>query len=158
MRRLICTFVVRIWHKQVFSHDVAQIINFKTKWLVRTYEMFVYSFVQQDSTDPALAWHTMVELRGSSTIQVTFEWQQIYDQALHDLGVTRKYQIAGYLQLVAEMMKKNMGLPIRDKKFILTGWVSTVMILSFRTDMPGQTVQTQIRLVLEEQSDQRGAV
>ena len=29
----------------------------------------------------------------------------------------------------------------------------TVMILSFRTDMPGQTVQTQIRL-LEEQSDQ----
>ena len=28
------------------------------------------------------------------------------------------------------------------------------MILSFRTDMPGQTVQTQIRLFLEEQSDQ----
>ena len=26
----------------------------------------------------------------------------------------------------------------------------TVMILSFRTDMPGQTVQTQIRLLLEE--------
>ena len=31
------------------------------------------------------------------------------------------------------------------------------MILSFQTDMPGQTVQTQIRLLLEEQSDQ-GAV
>ena len=30
----------------------------------------------------------------------------------------------------------------------------TVMIRSFRTDMPGQTVQTQIRLLLEEQSDQ----
>ena len=29
----------------------------------------------------------------------------------------------------------------------------TVMILSFRTDIPGQTVQTQIRLLLEEQSD-----
>ena len=29
-----------------------------------------------------------------------------------------------------------------------------VMILSFWTDMPGQTVQTQIRLLLEEQSDQ----
>ena len=28
------------------------------------------------------------------------------------------------------------------------------MILSFRTDMPGQTVQTHIRLLLEEQSDQ----
>ena len=30
----------------------------------------------------------------------------------------------------------------------------TIMILSFRTDMPGQTVQTQIRMFLEEQSDQ----
>ena len=29
-----------------------------------------------------------------------------------------------------------------------------VMILSFRTDRSGQTVQTQIRLLLEEQSDQ----
>ena len=28
------------------------------------------------------------------------------------------------------------------------------MILSFRIDTPGQTVQTQIRLLLEEQSDQ----
>ena len=31
---------------------------------------------------------------------------------------------------------------------------ATVMILSFWTDKPGQTVQTQIRLLLEEQSDQ----
>ena len=31
---------------------------------------------------------------------------------------------------------------------------NTVMVLSFWTDMPGQTVQTQIRLLLEEQSDQ----
>ena len=30
----------------------------------------------------------------------------------------------------------------------------TVMILSFRTDMSRQTVQTQIWLLLEEQSDQ----
>ena len=30
----------------------------------------------------------------------------------------------------------------------------TVMTLSFRTDRCGQTVQTQIRLLLEEQSDQ----
>ena len=28
------------------------------------------------------------------------------------------------------------------------------MILSFQPEMPGQTVQTQIRLLLEEQSDQ----
>ena len=32
--------------------------------------------------------------------------------------------------------------------------VNTVMIVSFRTDRPGQTVQTQIRLLLEEQSEQ----
>ena len=31
---------------------------------------------------------------------------------------------------------------------------NNVMILSFRTDMPRQTVQTQIRLLLEEQFDQ----
>ena len=31
---------------------------------------------------------------------------------------------------------------------------NTVIILSFRTDMSGQTVQTQIRLLFEEQSDQ----
>ena len=30
----------------------------------------------------------------------------------------------------------------------------TIMILSFRTDRSGQTVQTQIRLLKEEQSDQ----
>ena len=30
----------------------------------------------------------------------------------------------------------------------------TVLTLSFRTDRSGQTVQTQIRLLLEEQSDQ----
>ena len=33
-------------------------------------------------------------------------------------------------------------------------YIGTVMILSFWTDLPGQTVQTQIRLFLEEQSDQ----
>ena len=31
---------------------------------------------------------------------------------------------------------------------------NAVMILSFRTGRPGQTVQTQIRLLLQEQSDQ----
>ena len=40
------------------------------------------------------------------------------------------------------------------KSSLKVGVKSTVMILSFRTDMPGQTVQTQIRLLLEEQSDQ----
>ena len=37
----------------------------------------------------------------------------------------------------------------------MNSYPSTVlMILSFRTDMSGQIVQTQIRLLLEEQSDQ----
>ena len=41
------------------------------------------------------------------------------------------------------------------KKTFPCPWeTATVMILSFRTDRPGQTVQTQIRLLLEEQSDQ----
>ena len=33
-------------------------------------------------------------------------------------------------------------------------YLCTKMILNFRTDRSGQTVQTQIRLLLEEQSDQ----
>ena len=41
----------------------------------------------------------------------------------------------------------------RDYRIEPRHW-HTVMILSFRTDRPGQTVQTQIRLLLEEQSDQ----
>ena len=37
---------------------------------------------------------------------------------------------------------------------ILTYYIHNVMILSSRTDRSRQTVQTQIRLLLEEQSDQ----
>ena len=33
-------------------------------------------------------------------------------------------------------------------------YIDTIIILSFQTDRSGQTVQTQIRLLLEEQSDQ----
>ena len=39
------------------------------------------------------------------------------------------------------------------RTFVPAGLV-TILILNFRTDMSGQTVQTQIRLLLEEQSDQ----
>ena len=35
-----------------------------------------------------------------------------------------------------------------------SGFVITVMTLNFRTDRSGQTVKTQIRLLLKEQSDQ----
>ena len=36
---------------------------------------------------------------------------------------------------------------------VTTVYMCTVMILSFRTDRSGQTVKTQIRLLVEEQSD-----
>ena len=44
-----------------------------------------------------------------------------------------------------------------QQQFLLYSHVNvanTVINLSFWTDMPGQTVQTQLRLLLEEQSDQ----
>ena len=37
---------------------------------------------------------------------------------------------------------------------VITSVSCTVMIQSFQTNMSGQTVQTKIRLLLEEQSDQ----
>ena len=42
----------------------------------------------------------------------------------------------------------------KDRFFLSHGSFDTVMTLSFRTDRSGQTVQTQIRLLLEEQSYQ----
>ena len=41
-----------------------------------------------------------------------------------------------------------------NTSYLFDPFIITVMILSFQTDRPGQTVQTQIRLLLEEQSDQ----
>ena len=62
----------------------------------------------------------------------------------------------------SEMIHKKMKRRIDQTKHIqaereqrvLTFTLTTVMILSFRADVPRQTVQTQIRLLLEEQSDQ----
>ena len=42
----------------------------------------------------------------------------------------------------------------KEVHYNLVSVLYTVMILSFGTDMSKQTVQTQIRLLLEEQSDQ----
>ena len=49
---------------------------------------------------------------------------------------------------IKDILKSGQLFLLRPKK------IYTVMILSFRTDRPGQTVQTQIRLLLEEHSDQ----
>ena len=64
-----------------------------------------------------------------------------------------------YEKTAAGTIVKNFGIRTHDLKQLkwMLKWNSigaTVMILSFRTDRPGQTVQTQIRLLLEEQSDQ----
>ena len=66
-------------------------------------------------------------------------------------------------------MTKNVNGKVIKEDFSTNGWVAdqvcaypgrktltlvTIMTLSFRADRSGQTVQTQIRLLLEEQSDQ----
>ena len=54
-------------------------------------------------------------------------------------------------------LSKNLGSLIRVSSYYLFPLklkTNTVMILNFRTDRSGQTVQTQIRLLLVEQSDQ----
>ena len=58
------------------------------------------------------------------------------------------------VNIAADLEKKTTYCCIIQTLFILQAMLNTVMILSFRTDMPGQTVQTQIRLLLEKQSDQ----
>ena len=47
-----------------------------------------------------------------------------------------------------------MAMKSEIRRIKLKTLLSTVMILSFRTAGPGQTVQTQIRLLLEEDYDQ----
>ena len=56
-------------------------------------------------------------------------------------------------KLLPEILKMSQNFSLSDSSR-QTPWPATVMTLSFLTDMPGQTVQTQIRLLLEEQSDQ----
>ena len=61
-------------------------------------------------------------------------------------------------KVVLEQLTNTLDLPI-DKldalRYACTySSFTTIMFLSFRADRSGQTVQTQIRLLLEEQSDQ----
>ena len=57
-----------------------------------------------------------------------------------------------FCRVVAQLLTVSPDVDTLELPLLLV--YNIVMILSFRTDMPGQTVQTQIRLVLEEQSDQ----
>ena len=53
------------------------------------------------------------------------------------------------------IQKEDVILKLALNRFITLLYINiTLMILSFLTDRSGQTVQTQIRLLLEEQSDQ----
>ena len=85
--------------------------------------------------------------------QTQFVWGIIMHQNPHraivggvGLSPVWKESIAPWIAMAnfSQFQLQNLGLFL----------VLTVMILSFRTDRPGQTVQTQIRLLLEEQSDQ----
>ena len=80
----------------------------------------------QDSTDDDLPWQykALIELQGSSTFHITFEWKDTYDQRLQQVTVANLYQLAGFLQLVVAKMKENLGLAIMERKFILINLVS----------------------------------
>ena len=56
--------------------------------------------------------------------------------------------------MAAEVRLKNEFTKIEKYHYITKRLVGTVIILYFWTDRSGQTAQTQIRLLLEEQSDQ----
>ena len=57
-------------------------------------------------------------------------------------------------QLLQNCSHLKYGAYCKNPIFSDTSSPGTAMILNFRTDRSGQTVQTQIRLLLEEQSDQ----
>ena len=67
--------------------------------------------------------------------------------------ITGDYETLQYMYVEISMQIINLSYDVseaRNEKKILF----TIIILSFWTDRFGQTVQTQIRLLLEEQSDQ----
>ena len=72
-------------------------------------------------------------------------------------GIKTAAAVTGYSGLLLHNYNYNsllFNLNKLNETLTISTMAYTVMILSFRTDMPGQTVQTQIRLLLEEQSDQ----
>ena len=71
-------------------------------------------------------------------------------------GLLLLSSFSSLLTVSAESERKLSTISIGTMSFCLTEVTTkyTVMILNFQTDRSGQTVQTQIRLLLEEQSDQ----
>ena len=71
----------------------------------------------------------------------------------HFVGFVTRRLILSWIHSRKPLFHINAGVKVKH-----TNWtfpiIFTVMFLSFRTERPGQTVQTHIRLLLEEQSDQ----
>ena len=67
---------------------------------------------------------------------------------VNSLNITQK------LLKVGSKLHRKCNTQVELGSNIFSGIRDTVMLLRFQTDMPGQTVQTQIRMLLEEQSDQ----
>ena len=69
------------------------------------------------------------------------------------ISFVTKSQISGFCSCTRWFLSDLNGYR-KDRVFLSHGSFDTVMTLSFLTGRSGQTVQTQIRLLLEEQSDQ----
>ena len=72
-------------------------------------------------------WKSKLELKGSSTLQYTYEWFEIYDKTVRSSTVANLYQLAAFLQHIAEQMEKDLGYGIIEKHFILTYHVSVFL-------------------------------
>ena len=86
------------------------------------------SFAFKGNSNQIDLWKSKLELKGSSTLQYTFEWFEIYDKTARSLTVANFYQLAAFLQHIAEQMEKDLGYGIIEKHFILTYHVSFVFI------------------------------
>ena len=94
-------------------------------------------------------------------LRLPLEYMSIFSLAANDPLRERRAFIKKCIQINVqkrrEYLKQNSTLGGKcPVTFLVPLWICmiTVMIQSFRTDRSGQTVQTQIRLLLEEQSDQ----
>ena len=97
--------------------------------------------------------------QGHNTVPlVRFEPATLWSRVLHSTNSAQKYILYIFLSVKLLIIKLSKVFVHKFIKVIpfpcYNGSLLTHMILSFQTDRSGQTVQTQIRLLLEEQSDQ----
>ena len=85
------------------------------------------SFAFKGNSNQIDLWKSKLELKGSSTLQYTYEWFEIYDKTVRSLTVANLYQLAAFLQHIADQMEKDLGYGIIEKHFILTYHVSVFL-------------------------------